>query len=113
MAGSHVHVWCSFDITWKRGADAPPGAGGTLSEDVNQPLIQDADYSIFAGIELTLAYDWPGCPDDAPYGPVTLGTTPVVRAHAPDGHRRAAALISAVDVLKEKHTAARQGRAAL
>jgi len=73
-----------------RNIGAPRGAGGTLSEEVNQPLIQDADYSIFAGIELTLAYDWPGCPDDTPYGPVTLGTTPVVRARACKRHRRAA-----------------------
>jgi len=72
-------------------AGAPPRAGGTLSEKVNQPLVQDADYSIFAGIELTLAYDWPGCPDDAPYGPVTLGTTPVVRARACERRRHVAA----------------------
>ena len=56
-------------------------AGATLPNNVNDVPNPPA-YAKFAGIELTLKYDWVDCPDDPPYGPVALGQTPTVGRRA-------------------------------
>ena len=52
-------------------------AGATLPGNVNN-VPNPPGYFKFAGIELTLKYDWVDCPDDPPFGPVALGQTPSV-----------------------------------
>ena len=53
-------------------------AGATLPDNLNSVPNPPA-YAKFAGIELTLKYDWIDCPADPPFGPVALGQTPMVR----------------------------------
>ena len=56
----------------------PAHTGAPLPSSSDDPKLQAPGYDVFKGVQLAKAYNWSGCPDDIPDGPVALSRTPQV-----------------------------------